>query len=387
MFLDDETSMNLGCQNTEEDQVGSPLPKNSAEPTPKTYCLVKQRKQRLAEQNQRIKRRQSLRQSQNFEISSAEHTPCKVYKKAYSSNNSSRQSPASCSPEKNKVVDSSEDDEKSITAPMVFDPFDEPVVLSELSINLDNRKVFVNKPWQKGSTMQSVVIRTKSRGSTYPTYRLYVTEHYQFLMAARKRAKQTSSNFFITTDTELVVDRNSEYYVGKLRANFLGSEFTLYDNGFNAKHNKKVSEEKYRKELGAIIYQKNMEHSRHPRKINCVLPKLDEDGRAKVFQPPLTKGLIESYKVGQLQQIDIYKNQSPRWSKSAGAYILNFKGRVTEPSVKNFQMVSINSDSEVILQFGRIGLNQFILDFQYPFTPLQAFAICLSSFDYKKRFE
>ena len=35
------------------------------------------------------------------------------------------------------------------------------------------------------------------------------------------------------------------------------------------------------------------------------------------------------------------------------------------------------------LQFGRIGKDTFTMDMQYPLSPLQAFSICLTSFDYK----
>jgi tubby-related protein 1 len=127
----------------------------------------------------------------------------------------------------------------------------------------------------------------------------------------------------------------------------------------------------------------------------------------------------------------VLKNKSPKWNEVANAYVLNFNGRVTQPSVKNFQIVSEPSaplsharhtqariacrgraqaclrsladcarvpvcacappvqvdekDSEevVIMQFGRIGDNDFTCDFQYPLSPLQAFGIALSSFDYK----
>ena len=36
-----------------------------------------------------------------------------------------------------------------------------------------------------------------------------------------------------------------------------------------------------------------------------------------------------------------------------------------------------------ILQFGKVGGDAFTMDYAYPLTPLQAFAICLSSFDSK----
>lgn len=38
------------------------------------------------------------------------------------------------------------------------------------------------------------------------------------------------------------------------------------------------------------------------------------------------------------------------------AYCLNFNGRVTEASVKNFQLVSDDNQNHVILQFGKVSL-------------------------------
>ena len=40
-------------------------------------------------------------------------------------------------------------------------------------------------------------------------------------------------------------------------------------------------------------------------------------------------------------------------------------------------------DDTILLQFGRVGKNVFTMDLRHPLSPLQAFGICLSSFDYK----
>lgn len=71
---------------------------------------------------------------------------------------------------------------------------------------------------------------------------------------------------------------------------------------------------------------------------------------------------------------------------------------MTQASVKNFQLVTDNLADKVYLQFGKVrGLrcavgaatvpqvskDRFSMDYQYPLTPFQAFAICLSSFDSK----
>jgi tubby-related protein 1 len=66
------------------------------------------------------------------------------------------------------------------------------------------------------------------------------------------------------------------------------------------------------------------------------------------------------------------------------AYCLNFNGRVTEASVKNFQLADSSDETEVtLLQFGKVGKDAFTMDYAYPMSALQAFAICLSSFDNK----
>ena len=63
--------------------------------------------------------------------------------------------------------------------------------------------------------------------------------------------------------------------------------------------------------------------------------------------------------------------------------MLNFNGRVTQASVKNFQLVSPDDHETLVLQFGRSGKEYFTMDLQWPLSPLQSFAIALTSFDYK----
>lgn len=63
----------------------------------------------------------------------------------------------------------------------------------------------------------------------------------------------------------------------------------------------------------------------------------------------------------------------------AGQYRLNFRGRVTVPSVKNFQLA--DDDGNVLLQFGRVSDHKFHLDFRRPFCAATAFAAALTQFD------
>jgi tubby-related protein 1 len=95
----------------------------------------------------------------------------------------------------------------------------------------------------------------------------------------------------------------------------------------------------------------------------------------------------------------VLKNKAPRWHEQLQCWCLNFRGRVTVASVKNFQLIAAtqpaagtptpssqptHSDHDkIILQFGKVGKDMFTMDYRYPLSAFQAFAICLSSFDTK----
>merc|ERR1712226_1088884 len=100
---------------------------------------------------------------------------------------------------------------------------------------------------------------------------------------------------------------------------------------------------------------------------------------------PEAEGLIALQKNGAADSrvIETLQNKQPKWNDSIGAYVLNFNKRVTQASVKNFQLTNGEDSDTVFFQFGRVGKDVFNVDFQYPLSPFQAFAICLSSFDYK----
>lgn len=74
------------------------------------------------------------------------------------------------------------------------------------------------------------------------------------------------------------------------------------------------------------------------------------------------------------------QNRPPWWNIELGAFVLNFGGRVSVASVKNFQLCDRNDQDYIMLQFGRIqGRHSFTMDFQHPLTAVQAFAIAISS--------
>ena len=117
------------------------------------------------------------------------------------------------------------------------------------------------------------------------------------------------------------------------------------------------------------------------------IPRVDENGQRAKFVATTrdgAHGILDCHKHGRSDDLIALMNKSPRWNEQMQAYCLNFNGRVTHASVKNFQLVDeFDEDERVVLQFGKVGKDMFTMDFQWPMSALQAFAICLTSFDSK----
>merc|ERR1712226_858332 len=187
--------------------------------------------------------------------------------------------------------------------------------------------------------------------------------------------------------------KENEFSLGKLRSNFLGLEFVAYGTGLNPKKIDPTMQQVHaiqlaRQELIAVQYSSSLWGSkpRGPRKMSAVIPRVQPSGERLVCRTlhPETEGLLALSRSGNNSNlIDCYQNKPPKWNDHIGAFVLNFNKRVTQASVKNFQLTSSEDPDTVYLQFGRVGKDVFNMDFRHPFSPFQAFAICLSSFDYK----
>ncbi|MCD7468248.1 Tubby-like F-box protein 5 [Datura stramonium] len=296
--------------------------------------------------------------------------------------------------------------------------------------------ISLKQPGPRESPIQCFIKRDRANS----VYRLYIgmtpseDERDKLLLSAKKIRRATSTDFVIS----LVADdfsRASNMYAGKLRSNFLGTKFSIYDSQppidaaiqqpgrlsrrFHAKQvSPRVPACNYR--VATISYELNVLRTRGPRRMHCAihsipLSSIQEGGSAptpksfpqsfdeKSFSAPLSKakesatdvsssGISRSAVTVTSQEPLVLKNKAPRWHEQLQCWCLNFKGRVTVASVKNFQLVAavdpshnvpVAEQEKVILQFGKIGKDIFTMDYRYPLSAFQAFAICLSSFDTK----
>ena len=128
----------------------------------------------------------------------------------------------------------------------------------------------------------------------------------------------------------------------------------------------------------------NSLRNRNPGAMHVAVPSVEKDGTAAKFQPAVEgkDGLQERMMTERLTGIQVYKNREPKWNAESQMYQLDFRGRATHASCKNIQLTIRDSDqSKAELLMGKVDDNKFNVDFQYPFSALQAFAFALVIFD------
>ncbi|XP_078496036.1 uncharacterized protein LOC100181434 isoform X1 [Ciona intestinalis] len=256
-------------------------------------------------------------------------------------------------------------------------------------MDLDDLESFCMKPAPQGYTIKCRISRD-NKGidrHSYPTYYL----HYErddgkkiFILAGRKRKRSKTSNYLISVDaTDL--SRDGESYIGKLRSNIMGTKFTVYDHGIKlGKPGINIDRDNLREELVAVCYETNVLGFKGPRKMTVIIPGMNITHERVKFKPNHERETILSrWQNRNMENLIELSNKTPVWNEETQSYVLNFRGRVTQASVKNFQIVHQSDPEYIVMQFGRVEDNVFTVDYNYPMNAVQAFAIALSSFDSK----
>ncbi|KAK6150884.1 hypothetical protein DH2020_015816 [Rehmannia glutinosa] len=153
-------------------------------------------------------------------------------------------------------------------------------------------------------------------------------------------------------------------------SNFLGTKFTIYDsqppNDATVQHNSRQSRRfnpkqvspklpAYNYSVSTISYELNVLRTRGPRRMHCMMhsipvSSIQEGGTAPTpisfphyiddkhsSSPNLSSSPLSTSNSGTAL---VLKNKTPRWHEQLQCWCLNFKGRVTVASVKNFQLVA-----------------------------------------------
>ncbi|KAG5849175.1 hypothetical protein ANANG_G00107190 [Anguilla anguilla] len=240
-------------------------------------------------------------------------------------------------------------------------------LVSEQAIEVDDLEEFSLRPAPQGLTVKCRITRDKKgmdRGM-YPTYYLHLEREdgkRVFLLAGRKRKKSKTSNYLISIDpTDL--SRGGEFH----------RETEVKPDG-----------DQVYGELAAICYETNVLGFKGPRKMSVIIPGMNmEHERVSIRPRNEHETLLARWQNKSTESVIELHNKTPVWNDDTQSYVLNFHGRVTQASVKNFQIIHDNDMDYIVMQFGRVAEDVFTMDYNYPMCALQAFAIALSSFDSK----
>ncbi|CAH2072419.1 unnamed protein product [Thlaspi arvense] len=299
----------------------------------------------------------------------------------------------------------------------------ETVTVPEISSKL-TFPISLKQPGPRDSLVQCFIKRNR----TTQSYHLYLgltnslTDDGKFLLAACKLKHTTCTDYIISLRSD-DMSRRSQAYVGKVRSNFLGTKFTVFDGNLlpstgaaKLRKNRSYNPTKVslKVPLGSypvahITYELNVLGSRGPRKMQCVMDTIPTSamehrglasqpsefpflGTRSTFSRSQSRPLLRSGSSHLKEPPLVLSNKTPRWHEQLRCWCLNFHGRVTVASVKNFQLVAApascgarlspeTQNERIILQFGKVGKDMFTMDYGYPISAFQAFAICLSSFE------
>ncbi|KAI4999002.1 hypothetical protein ZWY2020_057462 [Hordeum vulgare] len=210
--------------------------------------------------------------------------------------------------------------------------------------------ISLKQPGPKDGTLKCFIRRNR----TTQTYYLYtglteaLADNGKFLLAARKCRKPTYTDYLIYLDMA-GISKGSSTYIGKLRSNFLGTKFTVYDahppydgaavSKRRSSHVIGLNQVSPRVPAGNhpvshISYELNVLGSRGPRRMSCVMSSIPasavEEGGKAPTQTEFPLSNLDSFPSipffrSKSARIDsapaqaqdeeklVLKNKSPRW--------------------------------------------------------------------------
>jgi tubby-related protein 1 len=168
------------------------------------------------------------------------------------------------------------------------------------------------------------------------------------------------------------LSKKSGNYMGKLRGGKSKTDYSL------------LSSSTMKEQVGAFVFDKisitkQLKEGQVPRKLHVLLPPLSSTSTAVPVNVNSDSDMITRHRTGLRTPGSVLTTKEPTFER--GQYRLNFHGRVTTPSVKNFQVVHPDRPGEVLAQFGRVDDNKFHLDFRRPLNAFQAFGMALAQFN------
>ncbi len=327
------------------------------------------------------------------------------------------------------------------------------------SLSYRQLRAMVTGPAEPGFIYKCYIERQKSIfGTTYSLCADLENGSGREMIVAKKLPGNRTSHFIFSIkgeDLDLKPEMRSKLYLGKLRA-LNDKDYILYDSGqlkgddspdtgtqnfddfmmtyASAASNASTSasggsllpsddgtsvksptatnsQSLYRKELCLIHYEYKKRPQNDERGLEVCIPNTLSDlhsfsdvfgvnGSITNGPPPSFAGCFDKIR-NQLRQNELYGDLAFVMHEKKSKYdplsscLVDFKGRATTPSMKNFQLITSSAvrheskatirheadDKEWLFQCGKVNDSCYNLDFKHPLSMFQAFAIAVARFD------
>lgn len=116
-------------------------------------------------------------------------------------------------------------------------------------------------------------------------------------------------------------------------------------------------------------------------KICCMdleVPEVHQDGSSASWCPVCTSAMGTEDN-GSMT----LTTRRPKWNARRQTLSLDFYGRCSVASAKNFQLQFADKPGQIKLLFGKVSAHSFVLDFRSPLSTVQAFAAAVSTSGWK----
>ena len=158
------------------------------------------------------------------------------------------------------------------------------------------------------------------------------------ILYAKKRAFNKTANFLISTE-KTKNKRGGDECLGKLRSNDTKERYFLYNDGDNPKNMHKTAIAGIRNEHMAIQYKYVPCSIGKLRKAKVIIPGVDPTTMKNREHKPLKKEDTMIKKIEDPQAAEnfyVFVDNPPQWNPKTHGYHYDFRGRISEASVKNF---------------------------------------------------
>jgi len=241
-----------------------------------------------------------------------------------------------------------------------FDPYSSSS--EELIIVSDYTDIYamVNNPCKMGFGIEGTIVRKKF--GLYPSYSFFIED--QFIMGAKTFVKNGNLRYVISTNQDLNANFKFNLILGELRAT---SDSTFVLNSRRRKEQLQGNCADSMLELAAMVQEevKGKEQNDDIKRLVYIIPKLWDIKPFASIPPPFTDGLLKSYLNGKLDDIWVLTSSH-------------------NPSSRDLKITSSTDKDNLLLCFEKQDKNVFSLAMVYPFSPIQAFAICLTRLSAKQ---